>query len=172
MSHRKNDIKRIRRPGAIFHEHRRRRRHGREGGGSAASRLCCSMCATTLGSMVQAGKGSLSSAGAGHRLRAHAPQVFVKCILRAARQRFFAGIARMAQKRAEVLTFEVVEDCRLGATRLVLRAREAERRPRPRGRIAATRLRLASHQHGRASWRGLGQPWIVSRRLQVTRCGG
>ena len=50
----------------------------------------------------------------------------------------------------------------LGATRFVMRAREAERRPRPRRRIAATCLRLASHQHGSASWRGLCQRWIVS----------
>ena len=61
-----------------------------------------------------------------------APQVFVKRLLHVARQRFFVSIARMAQKRAEVLPYEVVEDCRLGATRFVLRAREAERRP-PRG---------------------------------------
>ena len=95
-------------------------------------------------------------------MREHAaPQVFVKCLLHVARQRFFVGIARMTQKRAQVLPYEVVEDCLLGATRFVLRAREAERRPRPRRCITATCPRLVSRQHGSTSWRGLCQPWIV-----------
>ena len=50
-----------------------------------------------------------------------------------------------------------------------MRAREAERRPCPRRRITAMCLRLASHQHGRASWRGLCQPRIVS--FQVLGAG-
>ena len=96
-------------------------------------------------------------------------QVVVKRLLHIARQRPFVGIMRMVQKRAEVLPYEVVKDCPLGATRFVMRAREGERRPSPRRRIAATCLRLASHQHGSASWRGLCQPWIVS--FQVLGAG-
>ena len=58
-----------------------------------------------------------------------------------ARTRRTAGIREMPSPRSAAAVFrrhrahdphEVVEDCRLGATRFVLRAREAERRP-PRG---------------------------------------
>jgi len=88
-------------------------------------------------------------------MREHAaPQVFVKRLLHVARQRFFVSIARMAQKRAEVLPYEVVEDCRLGATRFLLRAREAERRPRPRRRITAICLRLVSPRTSTAARHG------------------
>ena len=103
-------------------------------------------------------------------MREHAaPQVFVKRLLYVARQRFSVGIAHMTQKRTEVLPHEVVEDCRLGATRFVLRAREAERRPRPWRRITAIFTSTAarhgadSASHGSSHFRYLEPAFLGHR---------